>query len=156
MTIEVGEPAPPFTLQDDQGNDVSLEDLKGEPTLLYFYPKDETAGCTAQACGIRDHWSRFRDLRIRVLGISPDSVESHASFRANHDLPHTLLSDPDHEMMERYEAWGEKILYGKKSVGVIRSSVLLDADGTVVKHWRKIGAKQHAEQVLAAAEDLLG
>lgn len=156
MMITVGEPAPPFELEDHDGQRVSLDDLEGEPTLLYFYPRDETPGCTAQACGIRDHWSDFREAGIRVIGISPDRPESHAAFRENHDLPHTLLSDPDHEMMERYGAWGEKNLYGKRSVGVIRSSVLLDADGTVLKHWRRVSAEKHAEQVLAAATDLLG
>lgn len=155
MTLEVGQPAPPFTLLDHDGNEVSLDDLSGTPTLLYFYPKDETPGCTQQACDIRDRWSEFTDAGIRVIGISPDDVESHASFRDNHDLPHTLLADPAHEMMERYGAWGEKNMYGKTTVGVIRSSVLLDADNVVVKHWKRVGAKQHAEQVLAAADDLL-
>lgn len=156
MTLQVGDRAPAFTLENHAGDLVSLEDLEGEATLLYFYPKDETPGCTTQACDIRDNWTRFRELGIRVVGISPDTVASHAAFRENHDLPHMLLADPEHEVMERYGAWGEKNLYGKKTVGVIRSSVLLDADGRVVKHWRRVSAKTHAEQVLAAAEELLG
>lgn len=156
MSIEAGQPAPPFTLPDQDGNDVSLDDLRGSPTVIYFYPKDETPGCTAQACDIRDRWSEFRDRGIRVIGVSPDTVESHASFRENHDLPHTLLADPEHEMMEAYGAWGEKNMYGKKSVGPIRSSVLLDADNVILKRWKKVGAKQHAERVLAAADELIG
>lgn len=156
MSIEVGEPAPDFALRDHDGHEVSLADLKGQPTLLYFYPRDETPGCTTQACDVRDRWSEFEEAGVHVIGVSPDSVESHAAFRDNHDLPHTLLADPEHAMMERYEAWGEKNMYGKKTVGVIRSSVLLDADGVVLKHWKRVGAKQHADQALAAIADLVG
>ncbi|MDX1658162.1 MAG: thioredoxin-dependent thiol peroxidase [Nitriliruptorales bacterium] len=155
MPLEEGQPAPSFTLPDQDGNEVSLDDLKGSPTVVYFYPKDETPGCTRQACDIRDRWSEFTDAGIRVIGISPDTVESHASFRDNHDLPQTLLADPDHEVMERYGAWGEKNMYGKTTVGPIRSAVLLDADNVIVKRWKRIGAKQHADRVLAAAEELL-
>lgn len=154
--LDVGQTAPDFTLPDQDGEDVTLSALRGTPVLLYFYPRDETPGCTTQACDIRDRWSEFEEHGIRVLGISPDTVASHASFRGNHDLPHTLLADPDHEVMERYGAWGEKVLYGRTSVGPIRSSVLLDADGTVLKVWKRAQAKKHAEQVLAAARTLLG
>ena len=153
--LEVGQLAPTFTLPDQDGNEVSLEALRGTPVLVYFYPRDETPGCTTQACDIRDRWGEFEDRGIRVLGISPDTVDSHAAFRANHDLPHTLLADPDHEVMEAYGAWGEKTLYGKTSVGPIRSSVLLDDEGRVLKVWKRAQAKKHAEQVLAAAESLL-
>lgn len=155
MAIEVGRKAPLFTLSDQDGNRVALKDLRGSPVLVYFYPRDETPGCTTQACDVRDRWAEFADAGITVLGISPDSVESHASFRANHDLPHTLLSDPKHTVMEKYGAWGSKTLYGKVTVGVIRSSVLLDADGTVVKHWKRVQAKKHADQVLNATAELL-
>lgn len=153
--LEVGQLAPTFTLPDQDGNAVSLEALRGSPVLLYFYPRDETPGCTTQACDIRDRWDEFETKGIRVLGISPDTVDSHASFRTNHDLPHTLLADPDHEVMETYDAWGEKVLYGKTSVGPIRSSVLLDAEGRILKVWKRAQAKQHAEHVLAAAGTLL-
>ena len=155
MAIEVGRKAPLFTLKDQDGEKVALKDLRGAPVLVYFYPRDETPGCTTQACDIRDRWSEFTDAGITVLGVSPDPVDSHAAFRANHDLPHTLLADPKHTVMEKYGAWGEKNMYGKVTEGVIRSSVLIDAEGTVVKHWKRVGAKQHAEQVLKAAAQLL-
>lgn len=147
--IEVGAPAPDFTLPDQDGEDVTLSDLRGRKVLLYFYPKDDTPGCTTQACDIRDRWAEFGDRGVEVLGISPDTVDDHDAFRAKYDLPHRLLADPDHEVLETYDAWGEKKLYGKTTIGVSRSSVLVDEDGTVVKHWRRIGAKKHAEQVLA-------
>ncbi len=153
--LEPGQTAPDFTLPDQDGDDVTLSSLRGQPVLLYFYPRDETPGCTTQACDIRDRWAEFEDHGIRVLGISPDTVDSHASFRANHDLPHTLLADPDHQVMETYGAWGEKNMYGKVTVGVIRSSVLLDAEGIVLKVWKRASAKKHADQVLAAAQKLL-
>jgi thioredoxin-dependent peroxiredoxin len=155
VTIDVGDLAPDFTLPDADGAEVTLSGLRGQPVLIYFYPRDETPGCTTQAQGIRDEWSAFQERGVQVLGISPDSPESHAAFRSNHDLPHTLLADPDHAVMERYGAWGEKTLYGRTSVGVIRSSVLLDADGRVVKVWRKAQAKSHAERVLKAVDELL-
>lgn len=153
--LEPGQIAPDFTLPDQDGTDVSLEALRGQPVLLYFYPRDETPGCTTQACDIRDRWTEFDAHGIQVLGISPDTVDSHASFQANHDLPHTLLADPDHQVLEPYGAWGEKNMYGKVTVGVIRSSVLIDAEGRILKVWKRASAKKHAEQVLAAAEKLL-
>lgn len=153
--LEPGQTAPDFTLPDQDGASVTLSGLRGQPVLVYFYPRDETPGCTTQACDIRDRWAEFEQHGIAVLGISPDTVESHAGFRANHDLPHTLLADPDHQVLEAYGAWGEKNLYGKVTVGVIRSSVLLDADGQVVKVWKRASAKKHAEQVLNAAPELL-
>lgn len=155
MALEVGKAAPLFTLKDQKGDKVALKDLRGGPVLIYFYPADETPGCTAQACDIRDRWSAFRDAGITVLGVSPDSVESHAAFTQNHSLPHTLLADPTKRVMEKYEAWGEKLNYGKTIVGTIRSSVLLDADGRVLKRWKRVGARQHAHQVLKAATMLL-
>lgn len=153
--IEVGKPAPAFTLPDADGNKVALTSLRGKPVLLYFYPADGTPGCTTQACDVRDQWSRFEQAGVVVVGISPDGAETHRDFAAEHDLPQVLLSDGNHKVMTKYEAYGEKVLYGKKTVGVIRSSVLVDADGKVVKHWRRVGAKKHAEQVLKAIDDLL-
>jgi peroxiredoxin Q/BCP len=155
VTLDVGDIAPDFTLPDQDGTPVTLSALRGSPVLLYFYPRDETPGCTTQATAIRDSWSAFEARGVTVIGISPDTVESHASFRANHDLPHILLADPDHRVMEAYGAWGEKVLYGRTSVGVIRSSVLLDADGVVVKTWRRVQARTHADRVLKAVDDLL-
>ncbi len=156
MTIAVGEPAPDFTLPDADGNEVRLSDLRGRPVVVYFYPRDDTPGCTAQACTIRDEWSRFEEAGAAVLGISPDDVGTHDSFRAKHDLPQTLLADPDHGVMEAYGAYGEKVLYGKKVVGVIRSTVLVGPDGRIVKHWKRAQAKRNPERVLAELEKLAG
>lgn len=155
MTIEPGQPAPDFTLPDQDGREVTLSTLRGAPVLLYFYPRDETPGCTVQAQHIRDAWEDFRAAGVTVLGISPDDVARHRAFCDNHDLPQTLLADPDHEVMEAYGAWGEKTLYGRTSVGPIRASVLLDADGVVVKVWRRAQAKSHAERALKAIAELL-
>jgi thioredoxin-dependent peroxiredoxin len=152
--IEAGQPAPTFTLPDQDGNEVSLEDLRGRPVVVYFYPKDDTPGCTTQACGIRDQWSEFEAAGAAVLGISPDTVESHARFAGKHDLPHTLLADPDKQVLETYGAWGEKVLYGKPTVGVIRSTFLVDADGNVAKVWKRVQTKTHADQVLQAIAEL--
>lgn len=155
MNVDAGQPAPDFTLPDQDGRDVSLSGLRGNAVLLYFYPRDETPGCTTQAQGIRDSWSAFSDAGVTVLGVSPDDSATHRAFCDNHDLPHTLLADTDHSVMETYGAWGEKVLYGKTSIGVIRSSVLIDADGTIVKVWRRAQAKAHAERALKAIGDLL-
>ena len=147
---EAGQPAPTFTLPDQDGNEVSLEGLRGHPVVVYFYPKDDTAGCTTQACGIRDQWSRFQDAGAVVLGISPDPVESHQRFAAKHRLPHVLLADPDREALTAYGAWGEKVLYGHTTIGVIRSTFLVAPDGTLAKVWKRVQTKKHADQVLAA------
>ncbi len=154
--IEVGKAAPAFTLKDATGAKVALKDLRGKPVVVYFYPKDDTPGCTTQACGIRDQWAEFEAAGAVVLGISPDDQDSHQKFAGKYDLPHTLLSDPDHKVMEKYEAYGEKVLYGKKTVGVKRSTVLVGPDGKVVKHWKRAQAKTHAEQVLKALSALQG
>ena len=154
--LEPGDPAPQFTLPDQDGNKVALKDLRGKPVVVYFYPRDFTGGCTTQACDIRDRWSEFEEAGAVVLGISPDSVDSHEKFVAKHDLPHTLLADPDKKVLTKYGAWGEKTLYGKKSVGVIRSTTLVGPDGKVVKVWKRVQAKKHAEQVLAALAELTG
>lgn len=153
--LEPGDVAPDFTLPDQDGRDVTLSDLRGTPVLVYFYPRDFTPGCTQQACDVRDRWAEFGQAGITVLGVSPDTVEEHARFRDEHDLPHTLLADPDHEVMEPWGGWGEKNNYGNVVTGAIRSAVLLDAEGVVVKRWKRIGAAQAADRVLAAAADLL-
>nr|WP_211262158.1 thioredoxin-dependent thiol peroxidase [Nitriliruptor alkaliphilus] len=152
--IEAGQPAPTFTLPDQDGREVALEDLRGRPVVIYFYPKDDTPGCTTQACGIRDQWAEFEAAGAAVLGISPDTVESHARFAGKYDLPHTLLADPEREALTAYGAWGEKVLYGKTTVGVIRSTFLVDAEGTVAKVWKRVQTKTHADRVLQAIADL--
>jgi thioredoxin-dependent peroxiredoxin len=154
--LEPGQTAPDFTLPDQHGEKVSLSDFRGQPVVVYFYPKDDTPGCTTQACGIRDQWEDFREAGAAVIGISPDDVDSHERFAAKHDLPHVLLADPDREVMEPWGAWGTKNMYGKETVGVIRSTVLVDADGVVAKVWKRVQAKKHTEQVLKALADLGG
>jgi thioredoxin-dependent peroxiredoxin len=149
MAIEEGKAPPAFTLKDQNGAKVALKDLTGKPVVIYFYPKDDTPGCTKEACGFRDHWSEIKAAGAVVLGISPDDAESHQKFIAKYKLPFTLLSDPDKKVMEKYGAWGEKNMYGKKTMGVIRSTVLVGADGKVLKHWKRVSnAAQHPEKVL--------
>ena len=154
--LEPGQTAPDFTLPDQRGQKVSLSDFRGQPVVVYFYPKDDTPGCTTQACDIRDQWEEFREAGAAVIGISPDDVESHERFAAKHDLPHVLLADPDREVMQPWGAWGTKNMYGKETVGVIRSTVLVDAEGVVAKVWKRVQAKRHAEQVLKALAELDG
>jgi len=148
--LEEGKPAPTFTLPSDTGEPVSLESLRGRPVVLYFYPRDDTPGCTVQACGIRDAWSEFVARGVVVLGVSPDSPASHRKFREKYGLPFTLLSDEKHEVAERYGTWVEKRLYGKTSMGVERSTFVIDGDGTVVKVLRKVKPDTHVDEVLAA------
>lgn len=155
MTLEVGEFAPSFELADQDGVTRSLAELNDRPLLLAFYPADGTPGCTTQACDIRDRWAEFEELGVRVVGVSPDDVPTHAGFAREHGLPQTLLADPEHRVLEAYGAWGEKVLYGRTSVGVIRSSVLIGADGRVLKLWRRTQARAHAERALAACRKLL-
>ena len=146
---QVGKKAPDFTLSADGGGTVKLSELRGRKVVLYFYPKDDTPGCTKEACGFRDLWGEISATGAVVLGISPDDVASHRKFASRYELPFTLLADPDHTVMEKYGAWGEKTLYGKKTVGVIRSTVLVGADGKVKKHWKRVSrAADHPAKVL--------
>ena len=148
--ITVGAKAPAFTLHDQDGEPVSLEGLKGRWVVLYFYPKDDTPGCTTEACEFTEGIEAFEGLDAVVLGCSPDSVESHRRFIAKHALRLRLLSDPEHEVMSRYGAWGEKTMYGRTTQGVIRSTVLIDPEGAVARHWPRVKAAGHAEAVRAA------
>lgn len=149
MAIEEGRSAPAFTLKDQDGNKVSLKDFRGRTVVVYFYPKDDTPGCTKEACGFRDSIKTFEALDTVVLGVSPDAAESHVRFIEKFKLPFTLLSDPDKKVMEKYGAWGEKVLYGKKVVGVIRSTTIVGPDGKVLKHWKKVAkAADHPAKVL--------
>ena len=151
MAIEEGKAAPAFTLKDARGEKVSLKDFKGRNVVLYFYPKDDTPGCTKEACGFRDLWQDIQKKGTVVLGVSPDSPESHTRFATKYSLPFTLLCDPEHSVMEKYGAWGEKNMYGKKTMGVIRSTVLIGPDGKVRKHWRRVPkADEHPRKVLEA------
>jgi peroxiredoxin Q/BCP len=151
MAIQEGKAAPAFKLADAEGNKVALEDFAGKNVILYFYPKDDTPGCTKEACGFRDGWSDLKKLRAVVLGVSADSGESHRKFAAKYKLPFTLLSDPDRKVMAAYGAWGEKVMYGKTVTGVIRSTVWIGPDGKVRKHWAKVrDAATHPDQVIEA------
>lgn len=154
--IEIGAAAPGFTLKDQDGTEVSLGDLAGRWLVLYFYPKDDTPGCTTEACEFTAGLEGFNQLEATVLGCSPDSPDKHRKFIAKHDLKIRLLSDPDHEVMERYGAWGEKNMYGRKSMGVIRSTVIIDPAGKVAHHWKKVKAAGHADQVRQKIEQLRG
>lgn len=153
MAIEQGKAAPAFTLKDSNGNSISLKDYRGKNVIVYFYPKDDTPGCTKEACGFRDLSSQIENAdpesETVVLGISPDDDNSHRKFTAKYKLPFTLLSDPDKKVMAKYDAYGEKMMYGKKTVGVIRSTVWVGPDGKVRKHWKKVPkAADHPAKVL--------
>jgi len=151
MAIEVGKAAPAFTLPGSDGKQVALKDLRGRHVIVYFYPKDDTPGCTKEAQAFRDLWNEIRRRDAVVLGVSPDDAESHRKFIGKYKLPFTLLSDPDKKVMTRYGAWGEKMLYGKKTVGVIRSTVWIGPDGKVRRHWRRVArAADHPADVLKA------
>jgi peroxiredoxin Q/BCP len=145
--IEVGASAPEFSLVDHKGEIVRSEDLHGRWVVLYFYPEDDTPGCTTEACEFTESVEAFTELDATVLGCSPDSPESHRRFIERHNLGIRLLSDPEHRVMERYGAWGEKNLYGKVSVGVIRSTVIIDPEGAVAHRWKRASAKGHAVKV---------
>jgi peroxiredoxin Q/BCP len=146
--VEEGTPAPEFSLTSDSGETVSLADLRGRPVVLYFYPKDDTPGCTAQACGIRDAWGEFEQAGALVLGVSPDDERSHVKFKEKYGLPFPLLADIDHQVAEEYGVWGEKTYAGKTYMGVDRSTFVIAADGTVAKVFRKVKPDEHADQVL--------
>lgn len=147
--LGVGDIAPPFVLVDQDGNQVSLVAHGGRRMVVYFYPKDDTPGCTTQACQFNENLATFEVAQVLVLGISPDPPASHLAFRAKHSLRLRLASDPTHEVMERYGAWGPKTLYGRQSVGVIRSTFLVDGSGRISRAWYNVRADGHAKKVLA-------
>jgi thioredoxin-dependent peroxiredoxin len=156
MAVEEGKAAPAFTLKDQDGNAVSLASFKGnKAVVVYFYPRDDTPGCTKEACGFRDYNKELQKLGVEVIGVSSDDAASHQKFRGKYKLPFTLLSDPDRKVMEKYGAFGEKMMYGKKTTGVIRSTVLIGKDGRVLKHWARIAsAEKHPEKVIEAVKEL--
>ena len=144
-----GDKAPAFTLPDQDGKPVSLKDFAGHSVVVYFYPRDDTPGCTKEACQFNDNLRAFARAKVAVLGISADSAEKHRAFRSKFKLKFPLLTDTDHTVGEAYGAWGEKTLYGKKSIGVIRSTFLVAPDGTVARPWYHVKADGHADKVLA-------
>jgi thioredoxin-dependent peroxiredoxin len=148
--IDEGTEAPDFELASDDGSAVRLSDLRGKPVVLYFYPKDDTPGCTKQACGIRDAWAEFERRGAVVLGVSPDSARKHVKFKDKYGLPFKLLADEDHAVSETYGVWVEKSMLGKKYMGIERSTFVIDADGNVAKVMRKVKPDTHADDVLAA------
>ena len=153
MAIEEGKAAPAFTLENASGKKMSLRDLRGKNVIVYFYPRDDTPGCTKEACGFRDLWKEIKKRNTVVLGISPDAAASHEKFATKYKLPFTLLSDPDRKVMTQYGAFGEKMMYGKKTMGVIRSTVWVGPNGKVKKHWKRVAkAADHPAQVLEALE----
>ncbi len=147
--VEEGKPAPDFELGSDAGERVRLSSFRGKPVVLYFYPKDDTPGCTRQACGIRDAYDAFRERGAVVLGVSPDGEGSHVKFKSKYGLPFTLLADREHKVAEEYGVWVEKRNYGKTYMGIERSTFLIGADGNVKRFLRKVNPETHAEQVLA-------
>ncbi len=148
--IQVGEPAPVFCLPDQDGKEICLDTFTGQWLVLYFYPKDNTSGCTLEAIDFTSHLERFHSLGAEVIGISPNSPESHSRFRAKHQLKLRLLSDPEHAVIAAYGAWGKKNLYGKESEGVIRSTFLIDPKGNLRVVWPAVKVKGHVEEVLTA------
>jgi peroxiredoxin Q/BCP len=154
MSVDVGDKAPSFTLPADGGGKVSLKDLKGKTVVLYFYPKDDTSGCTAEACAFRDALPDFSKVKAEIIGISRDPVKSHDKFKAKYDLPFPLASDEDGKLCEAYGTWVEKSMYGRKYMGIERSTFLIDGKGVIRNVWRKVKVPGHADEVLKAAQAL--
>ena len=151
--LQEGTTAPDFTLEVSGGGTASLSDYRGQTVVLYFYPKDDTPGCTTEACNFRDDYSEIIAAGAVVLGVSPDSIESHDKFKVKYELPFPLLSDPDHQVAELYGAWGEKKMFGRTYMGIIRSTYVIDGQGTIVKVFPKVRPKVHSEQVLMVLRD---
>jgi peroxiredoxin Q/BCP len=154
MSIEIGDKAPDFTLPTDGNGKVTLSKLRGQKVVLYFYPKDDTSGCTAEACGFRDTFPKFGKVAAAIIGISKDSVASHDKFKKKYELPFTLASDTDGKVCESYGVWVEKSMYGRKYMGIERATYLIDEKGVVRGIWRKVKVPGHAEAVLDAVKSL--
>ena len=148
--VEVGKSAPDFTLLDQNGKKVTLSKLKGSPVVIYFYPKDDTPGCTKQACGFRDAFAEYEKAGVKILGVSPDDSESHTKFIAKFELPFTLLADVDRKVCELYDVWKEKNMYGKKSMGIVRTTFVVDDKGIVKKIFPRVKVDGHSDKVLEA------
>jgi peroxiredoxin Q/BCP len=151
---KVGKKAPTFTLQDENGDKTKLSDFRGQPVVLYFYPKDDTPGCTKEACGFRDAFSDYERAGAVILGVSPDSSAAHTKFKAKYDLPFTLLADPEHQICDKYGVWGQKKFRGREYMGVLRTTFLIGADGTLERIFENVRPEEHSQEVLGALADL--
>lgn len=147
--LEVGDKAPEFTLKDDQGADVSLKDFKGKTVVLYFYPKDDTPGCTKEACDFRDNIKKFTKKNAAIVGVSPDETKAHVKFKTKYDLPFSLLSDPEKKMLQAYGVWKEKSMYGRKYMGVERTTFVIDGKGVITRIYPKVSVTGHIDIILS-------
>lgn len=152
--LKAGDKAPSFSLKNTSGETVKLSDFKGKKLVLYFYPKDLTPGCTKEACAFRDDYAKLRKRGVEVVGVSADDQTSHQKFTSKHSLPFTLLSDPDHEMIEKYGAWGEKSLYGRKFMGILRMTFIIDEQGKIAYIFKKVKPETHSEDVLKVIDSM--
>ena len=156
MVLSANQPAPDFSLADETGTVRSLSEFRGKPVVLYFYPKDDTPGCTTEACNFRDDYHVYAENGVVILGVSPDSPRSHAKFKAKYNLPFTLLADEDHRVCEMYGVWGRKKFMGKEYDGVFRTTFLIDPEGTIVKVWEGVKPEGHSQEVLGALRNWQG
>ena len=150
-TLTEGQKAPDFKAKDQNGNFVSLKDFRGKKVVLYFYPQDDTPTCTIEACNLRDNYTDLKKAGFVVLGVSPDDTKSHKKFEEKYELPFTLIEDPDKKIIDKYQVWGEKNMYGKKYMGLLRTTFLIDENGTIMKIFKKPKSKTHSEEILKAA-----
>lgn len=154
MPISAGGPAPDFSLPDENGDIHKLSDYRGKPVVLYFYPKDDTSGCTKEACGFRDDYSAYQDTGVVILGVSPDTSQSHMKFKTKYDLPFTLLADTDRKVIELYGVWGPKKSFGREFDGVLRTSFLIGKDGKILKVFEKVKPAEHSAEILSEFSEL--
>ena len=154
MALKVGEKAPSFKLKNQDGKTVSLSDLKGKPVVLYFYPKDDTSGCAKEACNFRDEFPKFQKSKAEIIGVSADSVESHKKFSEKYKLPFNLLSDEKKEVLEKYGVWQEKSMYGRKYMGIVRTTFIIDQSGKIRKIFPKVKVKDHNKEAMGALKVL--
>lgn len=154
MSLETGIKAPAFKLKNQDAKNISLQDFKGKNIILYFYPKDDTSGCTKEACNFRDEFPKFGKLNAVILGVSPDSVESHQKFKNKYKLPFDLLSDEKKEVLKKYHVWQEKSMYGRKYMGVVRTTFIIDANGKIAKIFPKVKVDKHNKEVMEALKEL--
>lgn len=154
MAIDAGQPAPDFTLPDENGNLRTLSDYRGKPVILFFYPEDDTPGCTLEVCNFRDDYDQYHAYDVQLLGVSPDGVDSHQAFKTKFNLPFPLLADQGHAICDLYDVWGEKVMFGNRFEGVRRSTFVIDADGLIVKRYAQVGIKKHSQELLRIVGEL--